>query len=478
MRAPPHISPRRVVVTGLGLVTPLGVGLPHVWSRLLAGGVGVVRLLEPRFSRLPSRVASVVPRGLGVGEFDADAFVDRAQARSASVDFVAFALGAAAEAARDAGLGAPRAPVAGWPHASERVGVSMGCGIGGLGDVAAAAELLGGGEGDGHRRLSPFFVPRILANMAAGHVGIAWGLRGPSLCASTACASGAHALGDAFRAIKYGSADAMLAGGAEACVHPLAMAGFSRARALSTRCNEDPARASRPFDAARDGFVLGEGAGVLMLEERGAARARGARIYAEIRGYGASADAFHITSPAEDGSGAVRSMRAAMLEAGVEAADVAYINAHATGTPTGDTIEARAIDEVLSGGGLGALVSSTKGALGHLLGAAGAVEAVLSVMALHTVREGGWGRGGRSCACCHPYHSSTHPTHTLHLQGMAPPSVNLTHPDYAPANFRFAPEVPTELAAGRDAVLSNSFGFGGTCCSLVFGRDDGRGGEA
>lgn len=402
---PPALPQRRVVVTGAGLVTPLGVGVEHTWRRLVAGDVAVGALSGPRFDALPSRVAGVVPRGKAPGQFDVDAHVPRALKSAGSVEFVAFALAAAAEALAAAGLplgggdgggGAPQQPHA---YARERVGVALGSGIGGIADTVAAAEAMAADPAGGHRRVSPFFVPRILANMAAGHVGIAWGLKGPQHAASTACATGAHAIGDAFRFIKHGHADAMVAGGSEACVHPIALAGFSRAKALSTRHNDDPARASRPFDATRDGFVLGEGAGVVVLEERSSALARGAPILAEVRGYGAAGDAHHITSPAEDGNGALRCMRAALAEGGLQPHHVGYVNAHATSTPLGDAIEARAIDALLGGGaGEGRLapplVSSTKGAVGHLLGAAGAVEAVFALLALQRVRLP-WVAGGR-----------------------------------------------------------------------------------
>ena len=425
---PPVLSQRRVVVTGLGLVTPLGVGVAHVWGRLVAGHGAVTALEGPSFAPLPSRVAAQVPRGGAAGEFDAAAHVPAAQRSSAGIDFIAFALAAAGEALQHARLLQPQPPGGGCYYRAERVGVSLGSGVGGLADTAAAAAAMAAEPAAGHRRLSPFLVPRLLTNMAAGHVGIRWGLTGPVLAPSTACATGAHAVGDAFRLIKHGHADAMVAGGSEACVHPLALAGFARARALSTARNGAPGLASRPFDARRDGFVLGEGAGALVLEEREAALARGAPVLAELRGYGACGDAHHITAPAEDGGGAVRAMRAALAEGGLSGAQVAYVNAHATSTPAGDVIEARAIDEVLraggggrGGGGGAPLVSSTKGAIGHLLGAAGAVEAVFTVLALQHVSArslcaraliAGW----RTCAArtlqSHPHTSITQSTPT------------------------------------------------------------------
>jgi len=383
----------------------------------------------------PSKVAALVPRGDGSGQFSLSRAIAKASTRAQSADVIAFAMAAAAEALTDAGLvstaGAePAAPVPSGPlgpYALQRFGVAIGSGIGHIEELGAAAALMASaGLEAGYRKVSPYLIPRMLANMAAGHVSMRWGLRGPNLAASTACASGLHAIGDAFRWIKYGHADAMLAGGTESSINAIALAGFSRAGALATAFNGDPGAASRPFDARRDGFVLGEGAGVLVLEEAEAAERRGARIYAEVRGYGAVGDAHHITAPRPDGSGAAQCMAAALEEAGLGVCHVSlvvvvggggvgmgmvvdalrcvwhacvctqvdYINAHATSTPLGDTIEATGIQALLQRGGLTAgssplvPVSSFKGALGHLLGAAGAVESIFTVMALHTVSGG------------------------------------------------------------------------------------------
>lgn len=452
-------------------MTPLGAGVDHVWSRLLRGDIGISALPAERFGTLPSRIAAVVPRGAEPGAFNTSTIVDKAAARTQGPDYIAFALGAAREALSQAGFivgGTGKDADALKPGASfnkDRAGVAIGCGIGGIAETAETAEQLVDGSSEklaaggrpatdaGYRKVSPFFVPRILANMPAGHVSIRYGLRGPNHAAATACASGAHAVGDAFRFIKYGDADVMLAGGTEACVSPLAIAGFSRARALATAFNDDPARASRPFDAKRDGFVLGEGGAVLVLEAAEHALARGARILAEVRGYGACGDAHHITAPADDGSGAFRCMAAALAEGGLLPGHVDYVNAHATSTPIGDAIEAAGLARLFRGadGAAGSerghkvAVSSTKGAIGHLLGAAGAVEAAFAALAV--------------------------------AHDAVPPTVNLESPD---------PSLPTDVcdfvtptAPGTTsnrlhrpvrAALSNSFGFGGTNCSVLFSK--------
>jgi 3-oxoacyl-[acyl-carrier-protein] synthase II len=402
-----------------------------------------------------------------------------------SPDFISFAVAAAGEALGDAGLllvppgAAPGVGALTAAYDTARFGVTMGTGIGGIEEIGSTAAgllppLLASPSSSptsfpplpdaGLRRVSPFFVPRVLVNMAAGNVSIRFGLRGPNHAASTACASGAHAIGDAFRLIKHGDADAMVAGGTESCIAPISLAGFSRAKALASRNNAAPGEASRPFDAGRDGFILGEGAGVLVLEELESARRRGARIYAEVRGYGLSGDAHHVTAPAESGDGAYRCMLAALQEGGLRPADVGYVNAHATGTPLGDGIEAAAIGRLFAaegdggeaGGAAGAqplpqeeqeqqrvvvprrrpLVSSTKGAVGHLLGAAGSVEAVFTALVVHT--------------------------------GDVPGTRTLANPD--PALPTGTCDFPTDAVrgAGVRAALSNSFGFGGTNCSLLF----------
>ncbi|KAI7836640.1 hypothetical protein COHA_009525 [Chlorella ohadii] len=439
----PPLLARRVVVTGLGLVTPLGIGVPTVWERLLAGTTGVRRLEAedlPEAHRavlpqLPCRVIAAVPQE----ELAAVPWACQEDPRR-TAKFMSYALTAAAEALQDAG----------WrpemPEQRQATGVAIGAGMSCTTDMADAGVLLAEGK---VRRLSPFFVPKTLVNMAAGAVSIAHGLQGPNHAVATACATGAHAIGDAFSMIRRGDASVMLAGGTESCIDAVSLAGFSRLKALATRYNEDPAAASRPFDAGRDGFVMGEGAGVLVLEELEHALQRGAPIYAEVRGYGLSGDAHHITQPPPDGIGAQLAMQRALRQAGLAPQQVCYINAHATSTPQGDDIEQRAIAAVFgevatsaapAGGGPPLAVSSTKGATGHLLGAAGAVEAIFALLALR--------------------------------HGVAPPTANLTAPD-PPLLAGLVAGSPATLPQGPSAVLSNSFGFGGTNAALVFASPPG-----
>ncbi len=414
----------------MSLLASLRTQQAHAHACLFPGG-------EASLAALPVRIAGVVPKGSGPGELD----VARWTQNGRVAPFVAYALAAAEEALADAAWRPDTA------QQQARTGCAIGAGMGHIADVADAGVLLASGRG---RRVSPFFVPRILVNMAAGHVSMAHGLRGPLAAPCTACASGAAALADAFRAIRHGEADAMLAGGTEACVGDVALWGFARAKALAP-CAEgaDPCAASRPFDAQRGGFVLAEGAGVLLLEELGAARARGARIYAELRGAGAAADAHHVTAPPRDGAGARAAMAAALRAAGLVAADIGYINAHATGTPLGDDIEADAIgalfgsDRSASTSSVGVAVSSTKGAMGHLLGAAGAVEAAL---------------------CCLALAART-----------APPTRNLDSPGVAAyPGVTHVTGAPLALPALR-AALSNSFGFGGTNTALCFAQPPAEG---
>ncbi|KAJ1450085.1 thiolase-like protein [Pelagophyceae sp. CCMP2097] len=395
-----RVDLRRVVVSGLGCVSPLAVGAEATWRRLLAGGSGVGRVSDFDVSGLPVRIAAQCAPDVGG---------DQRQSR-----FVALAVLAAKEAVIDAGAGLQSGP---------RAGVSVGSGIGSLDDAVNGAALVASGK-----RVSPFFVPRMLANMAAAGVSMAHDLQGPFLAPATACAAGAHAIGDAFRIIERGDADVMLAGASEASVNALALHGFARLRALTTSYNDRPAEASRPFDARRDGFVLGEGAAVLVLESYESALARGASVYAEVSGYGASADAFHITAPRPDGASAARAITAAVADAGLRANDVGYVNAHAASTPAGDAAEAAAIHRALAPRHSPLLVSSTKGATGHLLGAAGALEALLTVLALR--------------------------------DGTVPHTLNLEAPLDAPADLDFVMGAPRAAPDLRHAV-STSFGFGG-----------------
>jgi 3-oxoacyl-[acyl-carrier-protein] synthase II len=415
---------RRVVVTGMGLVTPLGIGLERNWSKLTAGESGIRAIQSFDVSDLPAKIAAQVPRGdTAVGLFNADDWVPPKDQRKMD-GFIIFALAAAAQAVVDAG----------WlPHgeeARERTGVIIGSGIGGLPGITEGALTL---HERGPRRLSPFFIPANLINLASGHVSIRYGFTGPNHAVVTACSSGAHAIGDAARMIMLDDADVMVCGGTEAAVCRLGLAGFAAARALSTGFNDDPPRASRPWDRERDGFVMGEGAGILVLEEYRHARQRGAKIYAEVIGYGMSSDAFHLTAPAEDGKGAFRSMRNALWRAGLAPDKIDYINAHGTSTPLGDEIELGAVKRLFGDHAYELSMSSTKSAIGHLLGAAGSVEAIFSILAIR--------------------------------DGVVPPTLNLDNPS-ASCDIDLVPKQAKERKVNH--VLSNSFGFGGTNASLIF----------
>lgn len=421
---------RRVVITGIGLVTPLGVGADFVWDALVSGksGAGPITTFDP--ADLPVRYACEVPRvdGRGGGGPDVPGSFDPDKAMSAKErrrvdDFILYAMAAADEAVADSGW------VPETDEARERTGVMIGSGIGGLSTIADTALQL---ERDGPRKISPFFVPSALINLTSGQVSIRYGFKGPNHSVVTACATGAHAIGDAARLIKYGDADVMVAGGAEAAVCRIGVAGFAAARALSSGFNDNPTAASRPYDSGRDGFVLGEGAGVVVLEEYEHAVARGAKIYAEVAGYGLTGDAYHITAPAENGDGGFRAMRAALKDAGLTAGDIQYINAHGTSTPLGDEIELRAIERLFGDHADGLTVSSTKSAIGHLLGAAGAVEAIFTALAIR--------------------------------HGMVPPTLNLENPSVE-TRIDLVPKVAKPMAI--QAALSNSFGFGGTNAALV-----------
>ncbi|TCR62686.1 beta-ketoacyl-ACP synthase II [Bosea sp. BK604] len=417
---------RRVVVTGLGMVTPLGCGVEPSWSRLIAGASGAGPITTFDVSDLPARIACTIPRGDGSdGTYNPDDWMEPKEQRKVD-DFIVFAMAAAKQALDDAA----------WkPESYEdqiTTGVAIGSGIGGLGGIYEASLLI---KERGPRRLSPFFIPGRLSNLAAGYVSIEHGLKGPNHAVVTACSTGAHAIGDASRMIALGDADVMVAGGTESAVNRIGIAGFCACRALSTGFNDTPEKASRPYDKDRDGFVMGEGAGVVVLEELEHAKARGARIYAEIVGYGMSGDAYHITSPAEDGDGAYRCMSAALNRAGITAGDVDYINAHGTSTQVGDEIELRAVERLLANAPKKPSMSSTKSATGHLLGAAGAIEAIFSVLAIR--------------------------------DQIVPPTINLDNPSVE-TDLDLVPNVAKKR--NIDVALSNSFGFGGTNASLVMRR--------
>ena len=424
------MADRRVVITGIGLVTPLGWGREISWKRILAGqsGAGRISAFDP--TDYACQVACEVPRVNGrggggpdvEGSFNPELVLAPKELRRVD-DFILYAIAAAEEAVKDSG----------WQPEDEadkvRTGVIIGSGIGGLGSIADTAIEL---HEKGPRRISPFFIPSALINLASGYVSIRHGFKGPNHSVVTACATGAHAVGDASRLIRYGDADVMVAGGAEAAVCTLGIAGFVACRALSTGFNQNPQAASRPYDKDRDGFVMGEGAGILVLEEYEHAKARGAKIYAEVKGYGLSGDAYHITAPASDGDGGFRAMAAALAHAGLQASDIDYINAHGTSTPLGDEIELRAVERLLGPHASEVAMSSTKSEIGHLLGAAGAVEAAFTALAIR--------------------------------DQIAPPTINLDNPSV---------ETPIDLVPFKAkplqirTALSNSFGFGGTNAALV-----------
>lgn len=417
---------RRVVVTGMGIVSPLGCGVDNVWRRLIKGesGIGAIQAFD--VSDLPCKIAGMIPRGERAnGGFNADEFIAPKDQRKMDA-FIHYAIAATAEAVDDSG----------WkpedPADRERTGVLIGSGIGGLQGIYDASVTL---HERGPRRVSPFFIPSALINLASGNVSIRYGFTGPNHAVVTACATGAHAIGDAARLIQLEDADVMIAGGAESSICRLGVAGFAAVRALSTGFNDTPEKASRPWDVGRDGFVMGDGAGIVVLEEYEHAKKRGAKIYAEIRGYGLSGDAHHITAPAEDGSGGFRAMTAALRRAGLKPDDIDYINAHGTSTPLGDEIELGAVKRLFGEAAKKVSMSSTKSAIGHLLGAAGAVEAIFSILAL------------RDQVC--------------------PPTLNLDNPSPG-CDMDLVPKQAKQRQIR--AVLSNSFGFGGTNASLVFAK--------
>ncbi|MGY6708910.1 MAG: beta-ketoacyl-ACP synthase II [Rhizobiaceae bacterium] len=417
---------RRVVVTGLGLLSPFGVGAEHTWKQILAGRSAARRIESFEVDDLPCKIASPISRE-GEGAYNPDDFLEPKDQRKIG-EFIVYGMVAADLALADSG----------WKPQTEddrnAAGVMIGSGIGGIEGISENTLTL---EQRGPRRISPFFIPGNIINLVSGQVSIRHGLKGPNHAVVTACSTGAHAIGDAARLIMFGDADVMLAGGAEAPITRLSIAGFAACKALSTSYNETPERASRPYDRDRDGFVMGEGAGVVVLEELEHAKARGAKIYAEVVGYGMSGDAFHITAPAEDGDGAYRCMKAALKRAGLSAADIDYINAHGTSTMA-DTIELGAVERLVGDAASKISMSSTKSSIGHLLGAAGSAEAIFSVLAIR--------------------------------DNIAPPTINLDNP---------ARETAIDLVANKarerqiDVALSNSFGFGGTNASLVFQRYNG-----
>ncbi|WP_173931298.1 beta-ketoacyl-ACP synthase II [Chelativorans sp. Marseille-P2723] len=414
---------RRVVVTGMGLLSPLGLGAELSWRKLLAGKSGARRIDTFEVDDLPCKIANVIPRE-GEGAFDPESFLEPKELRKVG-DFIVYGVAAADQALADSG----------WEPKTEEercaTGVLIGSGIGGIEGIAENALIL---HERGPRRISPFFIPGNIINLVSGQVSIRHGLKGPNHAVVTACSTGAHAIGDAARLVMLGDADVMLAGGAESPVTRLSIAGFSACKALSTGFNDTPEKASRPYDRNRDGFVMGEGAGVLVLEELEHAKARGAKIYAEVIGYGLSGDAYHITAPAEDGDGAYRCMAAALKRAGLSPADIDYINAHGTSTMA-DTIELAAVERLVGDAASKVSMSSTKSSIGHLLGAAGAAEAIFSILAIR--------------------------------DNIAPPTINLDNPEVETA-IDLVPNKARERQI--DVALSNSFGFGGTNASVIFRR--------
>ena len=421
---------RRVVVTGLGMLTPLGNGVDINWKRLISGQSGIRKISDFDVSDISCKIAGQIPLKIDDAEagLDIDQWIEpRDQKR---IDrFIAYGIISAMQAVEDSG----------WKPKNDeekhRTGVILGSGIGGLETIAKTTELM---ISKGPRKVSPFFIPSALINLLSGQVSIKYGFKGPNHSVVTACSTGAHAIGDASRIIRYGDADVMVAGGAEAACCRIGMAGFAAARALSTSFNDNPSVSSRPWDQARDGFVMGEGSGVLVLEERQHAIARGANIYAEIKGYGMSGDAYHITAPAETGDGGFRAMQAAVRDANLTSYDLDYINAHGTSTPLGDMIELRAIGKLLQNNIDNTSISSTKSATGHLLGAAGAIEAIYSILSI--------------------------------VNQIVPPTNNLLNPDNETSGFDLVPIHAKKRSVKN--VLSNSFGFGGTNASLLIGSAD------
>ena len=416
---------RRVVITGLGLVTPLACGVEETWSRLLAGQSGASPITKFKVDDLATKIACHVPRGDGSGgTFNPDQWVDAKEQRRMD-DFIIYGLAAATQAVRDSG----------WEPKTEeeryRTGVLIGSGIGGLDGIEQASILV---HEKGPRRLSPFFIPGRLINLVSGYVSIEHGYKGPNHAVVTACATGAHAIGDAARLIAFDDADVMIAGGAESAVCRIGIAGFNACRALSTAFNDNPTKASRPYDKDRDGFVMGEGAGIVVLEEYEHAKARGAKIYGEVRGYGLSGDAYHITAPSEDGDGGYRAMQMALKRAGIAASDIDYVNAHGTSTMA-DGIELGAVERMLGNAASKTAMSSTKSSIGHLLGAAGSVEAIFCLLAMR--------------------------------DGIVPPTINLDNPDVT-TQIDLVPN----KAQKRDVniAMSNSFGFGGTNAALIVSK--------
>lgn len=419
---------RRVVITGLGMVTPLACGVEETWSRLLAGQSGAGPITRFDTSNVTTTYACEIPRGNGTdGTFNPDDWMEPKEQRKVD-DFILYGMTAAVQAVRDAG----------WENPSEdeklRTGVMIGSGIGGLQSIAETAVLI---KERGPKRVSPFFIPGALVNLVSGQVSIRFGFKGPNHAVVTACSTGAHAIGDAARLIQWGDADVMVAGGTESPICEIGIAGFNACKALSTKRPDEPEKASRPYDSDRDGFVMGEGAGVVVLEEYEHARARGAKIYAEVLGYGLSGDAYHITAPSEDGDGGYRSMSAALKRAGITPVQIDYINAHGTSTMA-DTIELGAVERLMGDAAELATMSSTKSSIGHLLGAAGAVEAIFCILAIR--------------------------------DQIAPPTINLENPA-ATTRLDLAPNAPRRRRI--DVALSNSFGFGGTNASLVLGKVQG-----
>ncbi len=415
---------RRIVITGLGMLTPLGVGVDVNWQRLIAGKSGIRRISRFDSSDMTCQVAGEIPRGDAPDQFNPDRYIVHKEQKKMDT-FIHYAIAAADEAVKDSGY------VPANDEERERVGVMIGSGIGGLNEIYETSIVL---HEKGPRRVSPFFIPRSLINLASGQVSIMHGYRGPNHAVVTACATGAHAIGDAARLIMLGDADMMVAGGAEAAVCRLGIAGFCALRALSTSFNDTPTKASRPYDKDRDGFVMGEGAGVVMLEEYEHAKKRGAKIYSELIGYGMSGDAYHMTAPAEDGDGGYRAMKMAMAHAKLNPDQIDYINAHGTSTPMGDEIEVKSVKRLLGAAAEKVMMSSTKSAIGHLLGAAGAVEAIYSIKAMKN--------------------------------GIAPPTLNLDNPSEGVEGIDLVPHKAKQKKI--DIALSNSFGFGGTNACLIF----------